>query len=245
VQRVLYMSFPTGTATNPNMAYSMNTRLADVEYNVPDPVHVSQYTGRIITTDLSEKWCPISVPFNSLNMCVRNTPAGFAKVMTFGGGADPNTSALYGQLYLQDYWNYPPVTPSATVWNCLDADYGVINWFYYTYFFVAHDVEKQAQEALYRKLFGYMSVHASGVGKLAIQPFVASLANPWPALAPFPLTLTDPGNDYNLGLNVLGERMSLKFSGVPLTDGAGTAVLLTHLIVSLREDNVFPVSGLW
>jgi hypothetical protein len=440
------MAFPTGNSIDNNFTYSMNTRLADNEYNVPDPVHVSQYNGRIISTDLSEKWSPMSVPVNSMCMSTQSTPFGFAKVMTFGGGkagpigADANTSAqaasgdinislkpgnsndfvfmctsavhttgtpsgwtkvtgglyakqvsdtntltfdqsspsptewtavmasfattgtptqasnslvdfgtapltqyhktinvlndgdaivwqfsgyltadttftisdtqgnlytvyrntesfgglynisylavalgckagsvtitfnlanvggpvsdsffqtfvytysglkgqtAFGQIYLQDYWNYPPVTPSATVWNCVDDDYGVINWKYMTYFFVSHDVEKQAMDALYRKLFGYMSIHVSGVGKLKIQPFVDSLANPWPALAPFPLTLVDPGKDYNLGLNVLGERMSLNFTGVPLSEGQGTAMLLTHLIISLREDNVFPVSGLW
>lgn len=244
VQRVVYMAFPTGANTDPNFSYSMNTRLADNEYNIADPVHVSSYTGRIISTDLGEKWCPMTVPVNSMCMSTQSTPNGYAKVMTFGGGS-PDGTTHYGQLYLQDYWNYPPVTPSADSWNCLDADYGVINWEYMTYFFVSHDVEKQAQDALYRKLFGYMAVHVSGVGMLQITPYVASLVNPWPALAPFPLTLADPGADYNLGLNVLGERMSLKFTGVPAEEGQGTAMLLTHLIISLREDNVFPVSGLW
>ena len=99
VQKVLYMSFPTGDATNPNLSYSFNTRLADSEFNVPDPVHVSSYTGRIISTDLSEKWCPMSLPINSMCMSTQQTPRGFAKVMTFGGGkqgpvqADVNTSA--------------------------------------------------------------------------------------------------------------------------------------------------------
>jgi hypothetical protein len=448
VQRVVYMSFPTGVNTSANQSYTMNTRLANSEYDIPDPVRVSQYTGRMITTDLAEKWCPMSTPINSMGMCVRDTQNGFAKVMTFGGGkagpvaanvsssaqadsgdliisltpkndddfvlmctsafhtdsgntpagwtysaggyytiqadstdlltfdaASPSPSqwsavmasfavsgeptretdtnidfgtgpesqythtitanagdaivwqvtcysqtapsfsindnqgnvygvyqntvqidsglyytaylavALgakagsttitfnisgygspsgstgfqifmftysglagpvgYGQLYMQDYWNYPPVTPSATAWNCLDADYGVIPWFYQTYFFISHDVEKQAQDALYRKLFGYMAIHVSGVGSLEITPYVSSLSNPWRSLAPFPLTLVDPGKDYNLGLNVLGERMSLYFNGVPAEEGQGTAMLLTHLIISLREDGVFPVSGLW
>src|SRR5579863_9729185 len=166
------------------------------------------------------------VTFNIANWGYPTGSTGFQIfAATYSGIAGPTG---YGQLYLQDYTNYPPVTPSAQSWNCIDADYGVIPWNYQTYFYVSHDVEKQAMDALYRKLFGYMSVHASGVGLLAIQPFVSSLANPWPALAPFPLTLVDPGSDYNLGLNVLGERMSLKFSGVPAEEGHGTAMLLTH-----------------
>jgi hypothetical protein len=37
--------------------------------------------------------------------------------------------------------------------------------------------------------------------------------------------------------------MSLMFSGVPLPSGGGSAMLLTHLIVSARKDLVFPVRG--
>lgn len=455
VQRVLYMSYPTGAATDPNFTHSMNFRLADAAYNVPDPIHVSAYTGKLISTDLAQKWCQIAVPFNSIENCVRQTPYGFAKVMTFAGGAvgpvqvdnstatyqqgtdflliglapvNPTdfmvvcTSAFqtssgntpggwtrpgggfytmqassnvftefemlnpvpsdwtavmasfaatspsvtssavldfgnypltsynhtitptagdmlmvqfsafltgsptltvtdsegnnykvlqeiqllengfyevsylayalgvpgvsttltinisnatgsgstgftlnfydyagidgpvsYGQLYVQDFQNYPPVNRSATTWNCVDDDYGTINWYYQTYFFFAHDVEQQAMLSLYRKLFPYFSMHVLGVGYLNVQPFVDNINNPWPALFPWTLALTnttfaDPANDYDIGLNVTGNRMSLRFSGTPVPetqggDGVSTAMLLTHLVVSARKDLVFPVRG--
>jgi len=99
--------------------------------------------------------------------------------------------------------------------------------------------------ALYRKLFCYMSMHVSGVGLLNLQPYVDNINNPWPALAPLALTFTDPQNDFDFGLNVTGNRMSLRFSGSPAVggDGLSTAMFLTHLIVSARKDMVFPVRG--
>jgi hypothetical protein len=58
--------------------------------------------------------------------------------------------------------------------------------------------------------------------------------------------LTDPGFDYDLGLDITGNRCSFRFTATPtVTDPVNTnaAFWLTHLIVSARKDNVFPVRG--
>jgi len=440
IQRQLYMSFPTGVSINPSFTQTMNSRLADTAYNVPDPVHVSSYTGKVISTDLCQKWCEMSIPINSMQMSTRSTPLGFAKVMTFGGGAvgpvsfdasasntgtgstqtlsitpasptdlliyvtnaegvpttpagmtetqvgtftqsltsdatidvscpnigigvdfwanvactlattttpnivftgsfgggsigtGPHTVNLpsvvagqaiivtvsqvgpgvtagqitvsddkgntyfsvlasnnngsytvgaaifvalgvkggstnvtmtlpaplgnviaatafqysgisgpqgFGQLYIQDFANYPPVTPTATTWNCVDADYGNILWAYQTYFFFAHDTEQQPMLALYQKLFCYLSFHAVGLGETIITPYVDALNNPWEPLPTFTLQLADAGADHNIGLEVHGNRCSFLYQGV-----AASAMLLTHMVVSARKDLVFPVTGL-
>lgn len=246
VQRVLYMAFPTGATLNPSMTYSLNTRLADAAYNVPDPVHVSPYTGKIISTDLAQKWSPMSINFNSMTMSLQSTAVGvdqtaFAKVMTFGAQG-------FGQLYAQDYFNYPPTNPTATSWNAIDDDFSTIPWVYVTYPFFSHDTEIQTQIGVYRKLFGFMGMHVSGVGFLNMVPLIDSLDNPWPALAPWTLQFADPASDYNIGLNVTGNRMFLKFTGTPIPgsqggDGFSTALWLTHLFVSARKDFVFPVGN--
>ena len=240
VQQVMCFSWPTGTNINPDTAYTMNFRLSDSAVNVPDPVHVSAYTGRLIATDLGLKWSPLRRPINSIQMSTQQTPAGVAKVMTFGG-------AGYGQLYAQDFQLYPPVTGDFSAWNCIDADYGLIDSYYQTYFFYAHDTEQQPQLALYRKLFAYMAFHAVGVGDLTITPFVDAMNRPWTPLPTYTLTLADTGFDYDIGLNVTGNRMSLRFdsSETPASPpvNTGSAFMLTHLIVSGRKDNVFPVRG--
>ena len=447
VQRNLWMSFPTGGSTNPNQSYMFNFRLNDSSVNVPDPIHVSSYTGKILATDLSMKQCPISIPFNSLAMSTQQTlnGSGFAKVMTFGGGkygpvmadavanaaggngdlnvsvtpknatdfvfvaqsqnqnrnpvtgftqigngvyaaqatstnpltfdqanldSPPGWSAVaasfasdgiaafvrganvdfgtypepsytpvttvdagdaiivsfslyttqppvinvsdsannsygvyqntqfvdgiyqtaylavalgcaagsttitittsniaavggqgfavyyfvysgisgpvgFGQLYQQDYFNYPPTNRAATTWNAIDADYGTIPWGYTTYAFFSHDTELQSKLGYYTKLFGEMGMHVSGVGFLNMVPLVDSLTNPWTALAPWTLQIKDPGIDYTIGLRVHGDRMFLQFSGTPIPmaqggDGDSSALWLTHLYVSARKDNVFP-----
>ena len=454
VNRVVYASFPIGASANPNFVESMSFRMADQAYNVPDPIHVSAISGKIISTDLGLKFTPMQLSINSMQMCNRQTPNGIAKVMTFGGGkagpvaADVSTSAQgasgdvvisltpsnandfvivcqsgfeqfstpegwtritdgtytiqvsnndeltfdlpdpspsqwaavmasfvvtgepsqeqgfaidfgtgppesqytktfgedgvpalnagdsivieftsysqtapqltvsdtqgnlfviyqnsqnfstglfatsfmaialgakagndtvtinvsnfgtptgstlfaingfvysnlaypvsYGQLYIQDFWNYPPTNPSATVWNCSDADYGQIFSEYQTYFFFSHDVEQQPNLSLYRKLFCYMAFHAVGVGDLTITPYVDSMTTPWTALPTYTLQLNDPGIDYDIGLDITGNRCSFRFTSSPtVTDPTNTnaAFLLTHMIVSARRDNVFPTRG--
>lgn len=460
VNRELWMAFPTKTSTNNSMTYRFNFRLADAQYNVPDPVHVSSYTGRIISTDLSMKQCPVSVNFNSMCMSLQSISTGsganaFAKTLTLAGQG-------FGQLYQQDFYNYPPTNdfsdrwnwknPAANVikrpftfstlnvtsgsfvlptvaigdqidlvfevslgagspvtlvdqlgttynlisyrpggsdnhgmsvynalvtvagtptvsfttpgnrnvkvqgvvlsnvgaiqvtdpvnnlgfssswmsepitvtqqsilvtfdvayappaalagsgftslesgvlpgspavqvdtaysiveagtyqsaftqnssgewitvivahdvvapyWNAKDADYGTIPWNYQTYFFFSHDTEIQAQIGVFNKIFGFMGMHVSGVAFLNITPLVDSLGNPWPTLAPWNLATSDPGTDYNIGLEVKGNRMALKFTGTPIPmsqggDGVSSALWLTHLFVSARKDNVFPNSS--
>jgi hypothetical protein len=424
VNRVLYCSFPTGIAVDPNFIESMSFRLADQAYNVPDPIHVSAISGKIISTDLGLKFTPMQLSVNSMQMCNRQTQYGITKVMTFAGGkagplaADAFTTAAspvgdilisitpeaqydcvivatsnyyntgtapsgwtkinntiyfttaqntdevtfdqpspdpatwtavavsyattatpaveqsqvvdfgtqplptyattlnahlnagdtiiwqfigvsddvpnfeindtqgnlyalyqntqsfggglqytafiavavgckagpvtvnaainnfgpdefntqftanvytmsglegpvgYGQLYMQDFVNYPPTNPSATEWNCTDDDYGQIFSEYQTYFFFSHDVEQQPNLSLYRKLFCYMSFHAVGVGDLTITPYVDSLTTPWTALPAFTLQLDDPGIDYDLGLDITGNRCSFKYSVAP-TEATG------------------------
>lgn len=451
VQRNLWMSFPTGQSTSPSQSYIFNFRLNDSQASLPDPVKVSQYTGKIIATDLSMKECPITVPFNSLGMSLQQTIGGngYAKVMTFAGGAvgpvsfdasntslgDGSTTSVsitpgaptdfcifvtnnegtisspagfseievgmftslltsaapltinatnvgigesiwanavctlattgtpsivqtvsfgsggigsgahtvaltsvvkghaivvtvsqdgpgtftapptvtddqgnlyfnvgtqqapsgytvgawifvalgvkggtthatlnlpaplgnvisatafeysgingpvgYGQLYQQDYVNYPPTNSGATSWNAADADYGTIPWNYTTYAFFSHDTELMQKLGYYVKIFSYMGMHVSGVGFLDVTPFADSLDNPWSALSPWTLQLKDPGIDYSIGLRVHAERMFLQFSGTPIPmaqggDGVSSALFLTHLFVSASKDNVFPNRG--
>lgn len=232
IQRVLYISYPTGDNASPSVIHTMNHRMTDQVVNIMDPVHISSYTGKMIATDLARKWVQIRRSMNSLANCWVNNSGTVERVMTFGGGTGD-----YGQVYQQDFVNYPPTNPSATEWNSSDADYGQISSYYTTYFFFAHDIEQNALLALYRKLFAYMSFHIIGTGHVTPTPYVDSLATPWPTLPEWTLSLTDPGFDYETPLNVTGNRMAIQYAS---SDGA---FQLTHMIVSARRDLVFPVRG--
>lgn len=233
IQRVVYFTVPSNSATSANNLLTMNHRMVDPSVNITDPIHVSSYTGKMIATDLARKWSPWPVSYNSVSMCyILNASSQLVQAMTFGGGY-----ASGGMVYYQDFVNYPPGNPAATSWNTSDADMGTFASYYYTYFFFAHDIEQNAMLALYRKLFCYMSTHVTGTGNLTLTPYVDAISNAWPALPALTLQLADPGVDYEFGLNVSGNRMALKYS---MTSGA---FWLTHLIVSARRDLVFPVGG--
>jgi hypothetical protein len=235
IQRVIYFSAPTGESALSNSIFTMNHRMVDASVNITDPTHISPYTGRIIATDLSRKWSPWPVACNSVAMAyILSADGTLTQAMTFGLNS-PN-----GQIYAQDFTNYPPGNPSATAWNTEDADLGDIASFYDTYFFFSHDTEQAAKLALYRKLFCYMSFHARWIGDLTVTPYVDALTNPWSALPTMPSTsIADPGQDLNLGLNVTGERCAFEFG----MESGG--FWLQHLIVSARPEQVFPVSGVW
>lgn len=233
IQRVIYFATPVNQSTVVNNVLTMNHRMVDPSVNITDPIHVSSYTGKMIATDLARKWSPWPVAMNSVAMCyVLNSSSQLVQAMTFGGG---NYNS--GWIYAQDFVNYPPGNPAATAWNTSDADTGNFASFYYTYFFFAHDIEQNAMLALYRKLFCYMSTHVTGSGQLTITPYVDALSNAWNPLPALTLQITDPGVDYEYGLNVSGNRMALNYS---MTSGG---FWLTHLIVSARRDLVFPVGG--
>lgn len=163
---------------------------------------------------------------------------GSGNVLSYSGIFGPTST---GQIYTQDFVNYPPSNPAATSWNTTDADLGTYPSFYDTYFFFAHDVEQNAMLALYRKLFCYMSTHLlTDGGDLTIIPYVDALNNAWLPLPAIPPTgVNDIGFDIEMGLNVTGNRMSLGYS---MSAGG---FWLTHLIVSARRDLVFPVRGVF
>jgi hypothetical protein len=101
VQQVIYLGIPLGTDTQVTQVANMSYRLSDVAYNVPDAVHISVYSGRIISTDLGRKWTVMRRPLQCADMCQRNTTSGLAKILTLGG--------TKSNLYVFDYFNYPPL----------------------------------------------------------------------------------------------------------------------------------------
>jgi len=239
IQRVIYFSVPVDDTVS-NTLLTMNHRMTDPSVNITDPIHVSSYTGKMIATDLARKWSPWDVSYNSLAMCyIINADELLVQAMTFGAGYTSSgySPTTYGEIYYQDFVNYPPGNPATSVWNTTDDDTGTFESYYDTYFFFAHDIEQNAMLALYRKLFCYMSTHVVGTGSLTITPSIDALSNFWTSLPALTLQVDDPGVDYEFGLNVSGNRMSLEYY---MPSGG---FWLTHLIVSARRDLVFPVGG--
>lgn len=252
VNRILYYGIPTGTATMPNMLLAMSYRLSDAAFNVPDPIHVSNYSGRLICTDLGRRWSPWQLTMNCADMCTRLVnnfaSAGFqslARTLVVGGGNGrlANQAPGFGNLYTFDTFLYPPTNPTSSVWNCTDDDFGEIKSYYTTYFFFSPDVEQNPILSLHRKLYNYLAIHATGVGSLQVTPIIDALSNVQKPFRLIPLQLTDPGFDLEYHPITRGNRVAYKVQPVPTAPGIAAAMAVTHFIVSGRREMVFPVRG--
>ena len=228
IQRITYWGIPTGASASVNEVLSLNYRMSDSVVNVMDPVHISPYSGKMISTDLGRKWSPWIVPMNAAALCTRVTPEGLSRVMVFAGSG-------YGELYVLDN----PLAPT----QYHDDNYGPIVSYYTTYFFYAHELEQSPLLQSYRKLFAYMGIHITGIGIVTITPYVDALTNAWPSKPPLTLSSSDPGFDLQMSLNVTGERCALKIAVAPTVGSLDAYFSLSHLLVSGRIDRVFPVRG--
>ena len=210
VDRLLLFGIPTENANQPNLILPMSYRLSDDTYNIPDPIHVSQYSGKIICTDLGRRWSPWQLQMNSAAMCTRAVPSGgIAKTLLMGPGQP------YGNFYTLDTTNYPPLNPAATSWNAFDDDFGQIFSYYTSYFFFPKDIEQNPLLSLYRKMYNYLSAHAAGIGQLTVVPLIDSLSSAAPSLKPYPLQFGDTGFDIEWHPNVRGDRVAWKFAPIP------------------------------
>ena len=235
VQKILYYGITTGTNTKVNKLLAMSHRLVNSLYDIPDPVHVSQYSGKMLCTDLSRKWSPWTAQMNAADMCTRNLGNGLAKTIMFAGTG-------YGNLYYQDTVNYPPLNPTSSTWTCSDDDYGAIPSYYTTYFWFAHDMEQQPILQQWNKVYNYLGIHVVGVGNMTITPYIDSLSNPWASLPPFPMQIADIGFDYHIPMFVKGNRVAFKMASSPIS-GTSAAFSLSHLLIAGRLDRIFPVRG--
>lgn len=246
VDRLIFFGIPTTTAAAmPNKVIQMSYRLNDAAYNVPDPIHVSSYSGKLIVTDLGRRWSPWQITLNCADMCIRELATGLAKTIVFGGGNGlaPGAAAGFGNLYTLDTANYWPLNPDVDVWNCTDDDYGGIDSFYTTYFFFPRDLEQNPLVKQFRKIFNFVTVHATGVGSLKITPVIDALTNTQKPFPLTPLSLTDPGFDLEFHAITKGNRVAYRLEPYIGPPGVGKAMAITQMSVSGRQDNIFPVRG--
>jgi hypothetical protein len=249
VERLVYVGIPTGTATKCNLVLPMSYRAVDAAYNVPDPIHTS-YSGKVIATDLCRKWTRWNMPMSCGAMLTR---PGLQRQMFFGGQEHSNFYSLNFAKYTDD-------------------DYGQIFSYYTTYFFFNHDIEQNTPAlGLHQKLFSYLTAYITGVGFIQPTALANNLDNEWETTAagwdPINLTWIESGspsnpfasvpltngvllNDLEWGLNIKNvARVAIKWQSSPNPAGdspkpaTDSAFVLTHMVMSCREDRVSPVRG--
>lgn len=201
LSRRIYVGAPLGTAASPNMLLVLDYRELNTSSDVGNspPIHIS-FTGKMIASDLSRKWTKWNVQANCGATITRpNNKTQF--VLGSGNGLGLTTG--YGNAYYLDSAKFT------------DDDYGQVNSYYTTYFFINHDAEQQLGVGSHRKLFTYLTQFISGVGKVSITPFAETLTNPWKATPAYTLSTTS-NHDSEWGLNINAERTAFKTQASPV-----------------------------
>jgi hypothetical protein len=228
----------TGTATAPNVMLVLDYRESDTASEVAahTPIHIS-FTGKMIASDLGRKWTIWHLPMNCGAVLTR--PNNVLQFCTgSGNGFVPNGGVLgTGNAYFFD--------PA----KLTDDDYGAFLPYYTTYLFINHEAELALGVGTYLKRNTYLTCFVSGVGLLNITPYADSLTNPWPG--PPAVTLTSaPKADFQLGMNVQGERIAFKFAPSPLplgqagyTNGTDVQFNLQKMVARLEPDAMAPLPG--
>lgn len=161
-------------------------------------------SGKPITTDLTRKWSPWSMTMNHIGLL---TLSSGEAVMSFSGGtggslADSSHGAVYelaeGEI------------------SGIDDDYGPFwqNSRYPTYFFVSNDEAEQRQMGKHRLLHCFLTMNATGIGKIYATPQLdrmGNAGNPTRAL----YVDEDLARDLEFGLNNAAERISYMIQCVP------------------------------
>lgn len=119
-----------------------------------------------------------------------------------------------------------------------DDDLGQMAPYYTTYFFADED----GTLGSHRKLAAYLSFFATGTGKMRITVYAGSLSN---AVATLPLIPLSQNQNYELevGLNVLAERIALKFAVEPQENSTDVNFELSKIVLTMKKDPWSPVRG--
>ena len=232
--RRIYVLAPTGNAIVPNETYVLDYRELNTEaiFTRSGSLHVSSYSGKMITTDLTRKWAPWSL---TMNYCGMLSLSNGSQVMAFCGGTgrslnEPANTAVYTLLEGQI--------------SGMDADYGPFwhNSTYPTYFFLAADDAAQRQLNQHRLLHLFMTMNVTGVGKVYVVPSMDRLGNLGPSTRPLAVTET-LARDLEIALNNAGERISYRLCCQPAQPNGPAGFRISNLTLSVKDHPYSPVRG--
>ena len=236
--RRLYILAPTGTSVVPNVAWVMDYRELNTAAVLANSGTLRvALSGKVITTDITRKWCPWSI---TMNYCAMLTQTDGSAVMAFCGGkgttlADAAHSAVY--------------TLGENAQTGIDEDYGPF-WqkcLYTTAFMPEVEGAQQLQLKPYRMLYTFLVANLSGVGSVFITPLLGGLnvsGRPTRAVPMLPTMV----RDREFGLSEATERLALRFqcqpAGVqPQPSTAPAGFFLSSLVLSVLQHPHSEVSG--
>lgn len=230
-KRRIHIGVPQGSATAPSVQLVMDYRELDTDQQIAGApgVRISQYSGKMLATDMARKWTRWSLQTNFGEILAR--PNGQLEFSVgAGNGVTPGQQNGNGNVYFFD--------PA----KLTDDDYGQIVPYWTSYFFVNHQQEQELQLGSYRKLFCYSAYYASGKGNLVVTPLAGALTNPYPASLARQLALTQ-NNDIEIPLNVPGSRVAFKIAVNPLGGQTDVKLSVRKMIISIRKHPMSPLRG--
>jgi hypothetical protein len=181
------------------------------------PIHLT-YTGRKTAFDRARKWCPWTIPANSIAQIEQ---ANLQTLVYFGSN---DGTGRINQL-----------DDTGTVFTDNGA---VIPSYYTTAFFVEQSMEQALRLNTHRKLFQYLTMYTQGSGTVGVTVYLDSLLN---AIVLNPQTLSNPAmKDIEMTTNQLIERMAVKLS----SSGVGQWFDFQKMTVNAKPDPWAAVRGI-
>lgn len=229
-KREMYFGIPATpvlSLPSPSAIFVMNYALLDGAYQigVASPM-------RAPTSDEVRKWTIWHRPMNGA--AILYLAEGFTivtrPVFLSGNNGGTITGPGFGRVYsLQDGL-------------LTDDDYGHIDSYYTTHFFVPPELEGALRLGSHMKMLSYLTAIVSGVGNLSIVPLINKLTRAW-ALNCQRVLGADP--DYDLewsGGSASGQRIAFRVSVAPLA-GTDNYFSLSRFVPSMKANTHLPVRG--
>lgn len=217
-KRRILVCAPVGASTIPNKVIVLDYHDVGGASAIASspPVHLT-YTGRKTAFDKARKWCPWTIPANSIAQIEQSN----GQTEIYFGSNDGT-----GNINLLDDT------------GVIFADNGAqIPFYYITAPFVEQPQEQALQLRSHRKLYAYMTIYATGNGLLGITAYKSTLSNAQ-ALNPLTLSAVQIG-DLEMMLNQLSERLFLKFSN----SGTGQFADIQKVVLSVKPSPWDLVAG--
>lgn len=220
VSRLLMFGLPIGTATAPNQIYVLNyEHLGSAEAIAGSPPFHPSFAGKLIATDNSRKWTHWLRPMNGAARMYRG-PGRLTNCFFGGNGQTLGAASGYGNTYT--------LNPS----NFTDDDFGLIQPYYMTYFFL----DPQQAQALGLKggrlLLAFLLAQIQPMpgdtnSQVTLTYYADRIDNPWPLTTTRVLT-SGFGKDRNFGGGMAqGERIAIKISSSPV-QGTDNSFVCSH-----------------
>jgi hypothetical protein len=205
VERIMYFFVPLGTAVVPTAVYTLSYRElngASAIVNSP-PFHPS-LSGRLVATDNTRKWCPWMRTLNGAARMYQSN-GELTTVFYAGNGLPLGAAAGFGNVYALNPLKYT------------DDDYGQVNPFYTTCFFLDPEQAQSIGITASRIMLAYLTSFISGVGTVTYSFLCGSLSNVWSISTTRNLSLT-PNFDQEVGGGMAqGNRIAIRIASSPLT----------------------------